>query len=168
MLFRSRQEVSTKRATKHGMEGSPEYYVWGSMKDRCLNPNNGQYKDYGGRGIVVCRRWLDSFKAFFDDMGPRPTTRHTIERKDNQGGYSPENCIWATRKEQCRNKRDNRRITYKGETLCIAEWAEVFGMSSGLISSRINAGWTIHDVFTLSSDKQKGLDGRFIVRGKRE
>jgi hypothetical protein len=99
---------------RHGQAANgkrtPEHRAWANLKYRCLNPNSQQYKNYGGRGIKVCKRWLLSFEAFLEDMGPKPNPSHSIDRIDNEGNYSPKNCRWATSKEQASNKRNTRRL----------------------------------------------------------
>lgn len=103
-----RKENGIKANTKHGMSNSPEIHIWHKMIKRCTNPKDPAYKNYGGRGITVCDRWLGSFEAFYEDMGPRPHKDLTIERVDNDKGYCPENCKWETRKENNRNVRKRR------------------------------------------------------------
>jgi len=111
----------------HGQTCSFEYISWIGMFQRCNNPNDRGYSNYGGRGIKVCDRWFQSFENFLADMGKKPTPSHTIDRIDNDGNYTPENCRWATMQEQCRNRRNNRRITFQGKTLCIIEWLKLQG-----------------------------------------
>lgn len=107
---------------QHGLKTLPEYTVWKQIKGRCNNIKSKSYADYGGRGIKMCERW-ERFTVFLDDMGRRPTLQHTIERVNNDLGYAPDNCKWATRVEQNNNKRSNRRFTFEGETLTIAQWS---------------------------------------------
>lgn len=97
-----KKTLSALRKT-HGMSGTPEYNSWNSMKDRCRNKDNQDFKNYGGRGITVCDRWLNSFENFFADMGPKPSPNHSIDRKDNDGNYYPGNCKWSTILEQANN-----------------------------------------------------------------
>lgn len=103
-----RREMVTEHNTSHGQSGTSEYWIWKAMIQRCTNPNDQRWADYGGRGITICQRWRESFEAFYADMGPRPVGL-TLERVDNDAGYSPGNCKWATRAEQARNKRPSRR-----------------------------------------------------------
>lgn len=113
-----------------------------AMIDRCKNPKSSSYKHYGGRGIEVCDRWLESFATFAEDMGERPSSFHSLDRIDVNGNYTPENCRWATTKEQARNKRYHRLVTCGGETKCLAEWAEISGRSAATISARLWKGCT--------------------------
>ena len=116
---------------RHGLAGTPEYKVWLRMKQRCSNPKNRGYHNYGGRGIRVCERWTKSFVAFFEDMGARPSNKHSIDRIDVNGNYEPGNCRWATPKIQARNTRKNRYLTVRGETKTMIEWSELTGVNYG-------------------------------------
>jgi hypothetical protein len=114
---------------KHGMFNTPEYNIYLSMKKRCLNQNHKSFMHYGGRGINICQSWIDSFDNFINDMGLRPSNNHSLDRLDNNKGYSKENCRWSTRTEQARNVRTNRIIEFNNEKKCLSEWAEIIGVS---------------------------------------
>jgi hypothetical protein len=124
----------------HGVGGTPEYKAWHSMVARCTDPDHHQYRNYGARGIRVCEQWLSDPAAFVADMGKRPSARHSIDRRNNDGHYEPGNCRWATAKQQGRNTRANTVITWNGKTQCIAEWADELGVPSARISSRFRRG----------------------------
>jgi hypothetical protein len=141
------------------MHGSPEYGIWESMLRRCLNPKHKAFKDYGGRGITVCDRWRD-FSAFYADIGPRPSPRHSLERKDGNGNYEPTNCRWATKREQQRNTRRNVRLTFRGETRCLAEWADIMGLKRELVRGRIRLGWDAERALTTPSAAAVRAAGR--------
>lgn len=127
---------------RRGKNRSREYIQWASAKRRCYNPRNRDYRNYGGRGITVCAKWINDFPAFFKNMGPCPKDM-TLERIDNSGNYEPKNCRWATRKEQNNNKRNNHLITIKGKILCLTAWCKITGISHTTVIRRINAGWPI-------------------------
>ena len=131
-----RKEKFRLMITKHNLVKTPIYHIWQQMKKRCSNPNNPAYKNYGGRGIKVCNRWLE-FENFYKDIGERPEGL-TIERIDNNGNYKPGNCKWATRKEQCRNRRTNRMVSYMGKEKCLADWADILGINNRTLTSRLN------------------------------
>ena len=123
------------------------YRSWESMKQRCLNPAASGFKNYGGRGISVCDRWL-SFENFLADMGPPPSPSHSIERKDNDGDYEPKNCRWATKKEQSRNYSQNVVIKRDGVSLCVTDWAIKFDLNPVLVFQRIRRGWSFDDALS--------------------
>jgi hypothetical protein len=133
-------EQITVRAQTHGLTGTPEYRVWAGLIARCENLDD---PNYGGRGISVCARWRESFSVFLADMGRRPSPQHTIERINNNGNYEPNNCRWAIRLEQNRNKRNNHLIEHNGATACITEWAEKTGLPPYTIQKRLAKGWPI-------------------------
>ncbi len=110
------------------------------MIQRCRNQSNDKWAGYGGRGIAVCERWKD-YGNFYADMGDKPSELHSLDRIDNKLGYSPENCRWATRKEQQNNRRVNRMATVGGETLTAAQWDERMGFREGTVATRIANGW---------------------------
>lgn len=151
-----------RNVTKHGASSTrtPEYRTWMSMKQRCNNPHATSYQRYGGRGIRVCERWQNSFSAFLEDMGARPSLSHTLDRKDNDGDYSPNNCYWASKKHQSRNRANNRLITHNGETHCLTEWAEVLGIDVSLIRGRIKLGWTFSEAVSVPVVPQRRGRGR--------
>lgn len=123
-------------ATTHGMSGTPEYDAWARMKHRCLNRANKNFDRYGGRGISVCPTWRTSFAAFYRDMGPRPHGT-SLDRIDNEKGYEPGNCRWATPTEQANNRRSNRIVCCRGEARSIAEWSRRSGVSEDVIQQRL-------------------------------
>lgn len=125
------------RGERHGRP--PGYSSWANMLTRCYNPKGTEYENYGGRGITVCDRWRKSFSAFIQDMGPRPEGA-SIERKNNNGNYEPDNCVWANRHEQAHNKRNNYNITLSGVTKTKEEWCRHFGVTRQTINRRVNRG----------------------------
>jgi hypothetical protein len=139
-----RLDRKRKACTTHGQHSSSEYSSYFNMRQRCENPKNKDYPVYGGCGIVVCPEW-QTFERFLTDMGPKPTPQHTIERKDNSKGYSPDNCRWATRIEQLSNTRRNRYIEFEGQRYTISEWARRKGLRRHLLRWRLDHNWTIAD-----------------------
>ena len=136
-----------KRGTDIPDTPRPEYRAWSSMLNRCENRNNRAYERYGARGIGVCERWR-SFRNFFQDMGERPSTDHSIDRIDNNGNYEPTNCRWATRLEQGRNKRNSRLVELDGITKPLPEWAEEYGLDVELVRARLRRGWSSREALT--------------------
>jgi hypothetical protein len=143
--------------TKHGAYLTPEYRVWCGIHRRCNDKKDGAFKNYGGRGITVCKRW-DNFSKFFADMGERPSAKHTIERIDNDNGYFPKNCEWATRKAQCRNRRISRYYKIHGERLYVVDAYQryaVTGISYKRFCTRIRRdGWGVMRALTTPITKR--------------
>lgn len=139
----SRKRIANTWATNrtHGLSHSPEYNSWDKMLQRCENPKDNAFKNYGGRGIHVCQSW-HFFGNFIRDMGPRPPGT-TIDRINNNGNYERGNCRWSTRKEQNRNRRDSNLVTYEGKTQTVGAWEEEKGMTPNSLRSRLRAGWTV-------------------------
>lgn len=163
-------------SSQHGgsVDHRAEHTAWVNMVQRCHNESNPSYFRYGGRGIRVCQQWRDSFHQFLVDMGKRPSPLMTIERKDNSLGYSPENCEWASRKDQARNHRRNRLVEFNGETKCLTDWAAIVGLSNPALEYRIDK-WGVEAAMTTAANgKPKGeshgnaLLNDSIVRSIRE
>lgn len=140
----------------HGLTDSSLYCIWTNIKTRCFNPNSPSFKNYGGRGIVMCKEWAASFPVFVRDMGERPSGM-TIERKDSNAGYFPENCKWATHQEQQNNRRNNRRVEHLEKNLTVAEWSRELGLSASLMYSRIERGATGSSIFAPVLKKRRAV-----------
>lgn len=128
-------------------ESDPLKAAWWNMIARCTNPKTVGFVDYGGRGIRVCDSWLASYEAFALDMGSRPSSRHSLDRIDVDGNYEPGNCRWATREEQARNTRVVPLVTFRGESLSVAEWSERLGIKAGTIRNRLKQNRPLDEVF---------------------
>lgn len=161
LLFNDPQCPEHARNYRHGHKPkdgiSKEYSSYLNIRARCTNPNNNRYHRYGGRGIKVCDRWMESFLNFLEDMGRCPGDEYSIDRIDPDGDYSKENCRWATRKEQANKRRTSRYLTYKGETLTSAQWCDRIGISQSALHSRLKAGWPI----------ERALEEPLKINGKR-
>jgi hypothetical protein len=162
-----KREVDRKKCIdmsyKHGNaargQKRSEYSTWTDIKKRCHNPKATRFNHYGGRGIKVCDRWLEpdgrGFVNFLADMGPKPSTKHSIDRIDVNGHYCPKNCRWATNKEQCNNKRNNVLITANGKTQTLTQWADELGVCFGSLASRVRYGWSDDAIINTPIRKHK-------------
>lgn len=160
-------QAAEKRRIERGYtppKDIPEYKTLKGIKERCRNPNSNGYEHYGGRGISVDERWLGSegFKNFIEDMGPKPTPQHSIERKDTDGDYEPGNCRWATTKEQQNNKTNNRKIKIGGEELTIAQIADKTGLTHAVVLYRVNVGMTEDKIVS----PVHGNSPKYLYRGR--
>jgi hypothetical protein len=143
--------------TTHGMKRSVEYRTWGHIKTRCLNARNPAFPRYGGRGIAVCERWASSFPAFYEDMGPRPSPKHSIDRIDPNGNYEPGNCRWALPGQQNSNRSSVRIVEYQGRRDTIAGWSRQTGIPYLRLRRRIVAGWTPERALTTLEAKDTAV-----------
>jgi hypothetical protein len=140
-----RIQTLLKRFTTHKLSYTSIYHIWYSMLDRCNSPTNSAYRNYGARGIKVCPRWQENILNFVSDMGPRPSGM-SLDRIDNNGPYSPDNCRWATRLQQGRNKRNNIRITFNGQNLPLSEWAQKIGRPRSCVYYRWQQGMPVEKI----------------------
>ncbi len=161
-------------AKTHGDSGSKEYQAWCGMKDRCYNVNTAQYKDWGGRGIVVCDRWVNSYPNFLSDMGRAPSKKHSIERNNVDGNYEPDNCRWATVFEQA-NKRSVKKFEYNGKSQSLSMWCVELGLPPKAIKDRIYyQKWDLHRAFTqpvnmnMSRAAKKAMDAYNLNRAQKK
>lgn len=134
---------------KHGKSNTRLFRIWAHIKDRCFNNKNDAYKNYGARGIGMFPEWKNDFMAFYNwAMANGYRDNLTIDRIDNNSGYSPNNCRWITMKEQHRNTRRNTFLIYRGEKRCVSEWGELLGISKETLLSRIKNGWSVERILT--------------------
>lgn len=147
--LRFRRRGSFDLQPKVKITSDPAYLVWKNMKSRCSNPKATGYENYGGRGIKVCAKWAGSFAAFLEDVGPRPSARHTIDRVNVNKGYEPGNCRWATQKVQCRNTRVNHIVLIDGERMTLAEAVDSAPVCYNTALHRIKRGWSVDDAVSL-------------------
>jgi hypothetical protein len=132
--------ATANQKERHGLSRSPEYRAWQGMIDRCVNPNNQRYHRYGGRGISVCQKWTDSFAAFYADVGPRPSPKHSLDREKNDGGYEPGNVRWVLGDVQVRNTCRNIFIEYGGRRLTLMDWSNETGINYYTLMHRERRG----------------------------
>jgi hypothetical protein len=150
----SKNNFISRSNTRHG-ESQPgkktvEYMTWNGIKNRCYNEKDHNYDKYGGRGISVCSRWIESYDNFLSDMGRRPPGKYSLDRIDNNKGYSPDNCRWATNKEQSRNTRTNRIIEFKGQEMTLTEWSETLGLKVFTLAMKLKSK-TIPEIIKIQS-----------------
>lgn len=134
-----------KNNATHGLSRTPIYITWGGIVQRCINPTDQHFPDYGGRGISICDRWRNSFENFYSDMGPKPGPEYSIERRNNNGDYEPNNCYWATIDEQANNRRNNTILNYKGKNYTMSQLAREYNINTATFGYRLSAGWSVED-----------------------
>lgn len=160
-LWYERVKAACIKRSTHGKTANrkrpPEYEAWRAMKKRCLLVNDPGFKNYGGRGIKVCSRWIgrSGFQNFIIDLGIRPSPDHSLGRIDNDGNYEPSNCRWETQTQQCRNRRSNVRHVFQGMELTVPEISEICGIPVSNLQLRLRGGWSIEVATTVPVNKRK-------------
>lgn len=155
-LRRKISRSSTRHGHAAGGKLSLTYQSWQSMIKRCETPSASGFEHYGAKGVTVCGRWRTSFEAFLEDMCERPTAEHTLDRfPNNQGNYEPDNCRWATKKEQTLNRRNTVWVTFNGETLCLTDWARRTGIRLLTLRARLIRGWSTERALTAPKGQRK-------------
>lgn len=149
------KEAMTSIRTTHGMSQTYIYKAWTQILQRCTNPNNPAFHNYGGRGIELHKEWRESFVKFSEYLGDQPGAKHSIDRIDNNGNYAPGNVRWATKIEQARNRRSSRLITADGVTRTIAEWIELSGLAASTVERRLKRGWLPSEAVTSAADRHR-------------
>ena len=154
-----RKTDECKSYQTHGMSDEPEYKAWTEMKARCMNKNKQFYHDYGGRGIKVCSSWIESFENFYKDMGKKPSKNHSLDRIDVNGDYCPENCRWATKKQQAQNRRISISLPHDGKKYTAEDLSIITGAPIRTIYWRITFGWSAEKIIN-TPIKSNGLSRR--------
>lgn len=142
------RDIAKARVLTHGMTESTEYFIWSGMRQRCNNENAPAFKNYGGRGIRICERW-NKFEHFLDDMGRRPSEKHSIDRIDNDGPYTPDNCHWVLSSKQVRNRRLSKKLYAFGKTKLLIEWAEEYNIPYKKLWKRLHDGIEPEEALTI-------------------
>ena len=158
-----KEHPNTKHGSARRNKKTKTYKTWESIKRRCFQPSQDNYRLYGGRGITVCEKWL-AFEGFHEDMGDQPIGM-TIERSNPDGDYCKDNCLWVSSKQQARNKRTTRWLEFNGEKRCLSEWAEIVGLDPKTLRQRIDAyGWSVERALTerVMSIKEVASIGRTV------
>ena len=160
----STTEKRSQSRKTHGETNTRLFKIWNGMVNRCTNKNNQSYKNYGGRGIQICQEWLDKYENFRDwALAHEYSEKLSIDRIDNNGSYSPENCRWVTQKEQANNTRCNHIISFNGESHTVAEWSKIINFPRWTIINRIKYGWSIEKILTTHVEEVKTYKKRISV-----
>ena len=157
-----RREVGLRTKT-HGMSKTGIYKTWESGKRRCHDPGHKQYQSYGGRGIIMCEKWRDSFESFLSDMGPQPSPKHSLDRINNDGNYEPEKCQWADSIQQANNRRTNVNLTFNQETRTVSQWAHILKINTTTIHNRLKLGLPPGQVYVGNLQHRTTLFGKSKV-----